>query len=418
MQDLYKAVMEGWSQRWKVRNFTSKFWNFCDEISYADGILFKGESIIIPQSMRKIIMNRIHYAHLGIEKCKARARGCVFWPGINSDIAKTVSNCTTCLRYQRNNRKQPLIPHKVPSRPWAVVGADIFYFDGKDYLLVVDYYSKYPEVDKLVDKTSSSVIRSMKNIFARHGIPEKLVADNMPFNSKNFHQFCRNWEINLVTSSPRYPRSNGLAERNVQTMKNLLKKAKFSNQDFFLAVLEFRNTPITGMNESPAELLMSRKLRSRIPTGNNSLQPRISADIKKSLYRRQQDQKRFYDRATLPRKAIKLNDSIRFREGKEWHPAVVVSKHDAPRSFNILTPDGRTLRRNQYHLVTTKEQYPPYVGTDICPEVHKPPSDSKTAEVSPSQLHTSHDEAIKIEQPQIRRSTRIRRPPERYCDQY
>nr|XP_039255977.1 uncharacterized protein LOC120332730 isoform X2 [Styela clava] len=190
-------------------------------------------------------------------------------------------------------------------------------------------------------------------------------------------------------------------------------------QDLYKAVMEeFRNTPITGMNESPAELLMSRKLRSRIPTGNNSLQPRISADIKKSLYRRQQDQKRFYDRATLPRKAIKLNDSIRFREGKEWHPAVVVSKHDAPRSFNILTPDGRTLRRNQYHLVTTKEQYPPYVGTDICPEVHKPPSDSKTAEVSPSQLHTSHDEAIKIEQPQIRRSTRIRRPPERYCDQY
>nr|XP_039252534.1 uncharacterized protein LOC120329816 [Styela clava] len=89
---------------------------------------------------------------------------------------------------------------------------------------------------------------------------------------------------------------------------------------------EFRNT-ITGMKESPAELLMSRKLRSRIPTGKNSLQPRISADAKKSLCRRKQDQKRFYD----------------LQEGKEWYPAVDVSKHDTPRSLNILTPDGRML---------------------------------------------------------------------------
>ena len=77
----------------------------------------------------------------------------------------------------------------------------------------------------------------------------------------------------MVTSSPHYPKSNGLVERNVQTVKQLLRKADESKQDAFLALLEFRNTPISGMEDSPAELLMSRKLRTRLPTFKSLLEP-------------------------------------------------------------------------------------------------------------------------------------------------
>ena len=95
----------------------------------------------------------------------------------------------------------------------------------------------------------------MKGMFAHHGIPERLIADNMPFNS-----------LKLVTSSIHYPKFNGLVERNVQTIKQMLRTADESKQDPFFAILEFRNTPISGMEESPAELLMSRKMRTRLPT--------------------------------------------------------------------------------------------------------------------------------------------------------
>ena len=118
-----------------------------------------------------------------------------------------------------------MIPQKVPERPWARVAADIFYYKGSDYLLVVDYFSKYPEVTRLSNKDSEAVIMAMKYMFARHGIPERLIADNMPFNSVKFKDFANKWEFEVVTSSPHYPKSNGLVERNIQTVKQLLRKA-------------------------------------------------------------------------------------------------------------------------------------------------------------------------------------------------
>ena len=78
----------------------------------------------------------------------------------------------------------------------------------------------------------------MKDMFRRHGIPERLIADNMPFSSlKIIKNFTSEWEIEVVTSSPHYPKSNGLVERNVQTIKQLLKKADESKEDKFLPLL-------------------------------------------------------------------------------------------------------------------------------------------------------------------------------------
>ena len=97
-----------------------------------------------------------------------------------------------------------------------------------------------------------------------------------------------------------YLKSNGLVERNVPTVKQLLRKADQSKQDAFLALLEFRNSPISGMEESPAELLMSRKLRTRLPTSKSLLQPqpRSTSQIHHNLLTRQQRHKEFYDYGT------------------------------------------------------------------------------------------------------------------------
>lgn len=91
-------------------------------------------------------------------------------------------------------------------------------------------------------------------------------------------------------------------ERNIQTVKQLLRKAYESKQDAFFALLEFRNSPISGMDESPAELPMSRKLRKRLPTSKSLLQPqpRSTSQIHHNLLTRQQCQKVLYDRGTQP----------------------------------------------------------------------------------------------------------------------
>ena len=138
---------------------------------------------MIPLLMRAEMLSKIHERHLGMEKCKARARTIIYWPGMANDIDDYVSKCPTCAKFKAKNPREPLVPHEVPQRPWAKLGTDIFEFAVKAYLVVVDYFSKYPEVCRLENKTASCVISHLKSMFARHGIPDELIADNMPFGS-------------------------------------------------------------------------------------------------------------------------------------------------------------------------------------------------------------------------------------------
>ena len=134
----------------------------------------------------------------------------------------------------------------------------------------------------------------MKNVFSRHGIPTSVISDNMSFSSKLFKQFAKAWNFSVVTSSPRFPQSNGFAERNVQTIKSLLKKAKEAGNDEYLALLEFLNTPIS---ESPTQLLMGRHLRSSLPMLPWTLEPPNAAQVKDKLIERQAGQKCYYDKS-------------------------------------------------------------------------------------------------------------------------
>ena len=187
----------------------------CNEIHSAENLLFMGDRLIVPASKRSSVLQLIHEGHMGIEKCKARARLCVYWPHINEDIENTVKSCTVCNKFGNSIHREPMIPHQLSDRPWEQVSADYFTLCNQDYLLVVDFYSKYTEVIPMMSKTANATIAALKNIFARHGIPNKLIADNMPFNSKEFLEFSKKWNFKVVTSSSKHPQLNGLAERNV-----------------------------------------------------------------------------------------------------------------------------------------------------------------------------------------------------------
>ena len=142
--------------------------------------------------------------------------------------------------------KRSLFSHEVPGRPWQKLGADILEFRGENYLCVVDYYSKFPQVNLLSSTTSSSVVVNLKSIFARHGVPDELLADNMSFASRDLQDFASSWGYQLITSSPGYPRSNGMSERTIGTIKQPLTKA----EDPYVDLMEYRNTPVTGIGLS------------------------------------------------------------------------------------------------------------------------------------------------------------------------
>ena len=175
---LQKAITQGWPRKKTgLPPRIQLYWNVRDEMHETDGLLFRGDRLLVPSKLRPKMLALLHESHLGAEKCKSRARAILYWPNMSTDIEEVVAHCATCLKFRANNQKEPLIPHSVPDGPWQKVAADIMTFKGHDYIVVVDYYSKYPEMARLDRKTATSVIVHMKSIFARHGIPEEIVSE-------------------------------------------------------------------------------------------------------------------------------------------------------------------------------------------------------------------------------------------------
>ena len=178
LQRLQAVVQAGWpNKKSDLTEDVRPYFSIRDEITEMNAILMKGERVIVPLSLRKEMKARIHEGHLGIEKCKARARETMFWPGINGEITEMVQQCT-CLAKRLYQQREPLESHEVRAKPWQKVGADLFHFKDNDHLIVVDYFSNYPEMALLKGTTSSTVITHMKSIFARHGMPEIVISDN------------------------------------------------------------------------------------------------------------------------------------------------------------------------------------------------------------------------------------------------
>ena len=208
------------------------------------------------------MLNRVHIGHMGMAKCKNRAKEVMFWPSMNSQIRNIVSNCQACTEHQTSNPKEPMIAHKLPERQWQKVATDMFMLENEQYLTVVDYYSRYFQLERMSTTTSSAIINKLKANFCQTWHSEEI---SMWYSAQQFAHFANDWDFSHITSSPTYPQSNGLVEKSVHIAKQLLKKSKSDNRDSYLGVLEHRNTPLDNL-AAPAQLLMSRNLRSVLPT--------------------------------------------------------------------------------------------------------------------------------------------------------
>ena len=151
----------------------------------------------------------------------------VFWPGIDSDATDMVSKCKECIPAAKSPPTSQESWHKT-DRPLSRIHIDfVGQIDKFYYLVVVDSYSKWQKVFQMKRPTSTNTVNRLHELFARFGVVDTIVSDNgTQFTYKEFEHFCSTFQAEHIRIPPYHPRSNGLAERFVDTLKRALKKAK------------------------------------------------------------------------------------------------------------------------------------------------------------------------------------------------
>ena len=344
---IMQYCQSGWPQRkTMVQADLSPFWKARDYLTVCENLLLYRSRIVIPSSMRRTTMEKIHTGHQGVERCCWRARTSVWWPGVTHQITQMLQQCQACVKEARQ-KKEPLMPTKLP---WQVIGTDLFEIKGVHYLITVDYFSRYPEVNKLTTTTSSAIITALKAVFSRHGLPEVVRSDKGPqYSSHEFARFADSYNFKHVTSSPLYPQSNGQAERAVQTVKNILKQS----QDPFMGLLSYRSTPMPWCGLSPAELCMGRRIRTSVPQVTTQLVPtwNFLTDFRRNNEDFKGKQKKNYDsrHGVCERSCIPNDTEVWIQSESEPLPGTIAAPASTPRSYAVATQAG-LLRRNTSHL--------------------------------------------------------------------
>jgi len=391
------------------------------DLTVTNGCLLLGARVVIPSAGRDQLLDELHEGHPGISRMKALARSYIWWPTMDQEIDLKVRGCPQCQAVLKSAPSQTLHPWEWPGKPWVRLHIDYAGpVDGKMLLVIVDSHSKYIDVHATTSATSQVTIDKLRQTFATHGLPLSIVSDNGPaFASEEFRTFCNNNDIKHTLVSPYHPASNGLAERAVQTVKTGIKKqsGRTLEQRLYRFLFQYRITPHSTTGESPAQLLMNRRLRSRLdltfPDTSKRVLDRQSASV---------------DRHAKPDDVLQFHcgDSVQvlnFSASPKWMSAVLEERL-GPVTFMARLTDGRLWKRHLDHIRHRLPEEGPVAELHI----NKPLSNTKCTDVQSQQVPVAASTAVSTATPvaadmndmpsnmdsmMLRRSTRTVKPPQR-----
>lgn len=270
LSTIIRYSYDGWPDVKLIEPQLKPFYIKRNEISIDRGCLFWGHRIIIPHSIRKDVLNELHKSHFGSSRMIDMAKSYFWWPKLNEDIIDITRTCINCLSYRNAPPKANLKPWPVPPSAWYRLHADFLGpLFGKMFLIVVDSYSKWPEVFQMANIASTLSIQKFEQIFLSYGFPIHLVTDNgTSFTSHDFQTYCKKRGINHTFTPPHHPATNGAAERFVETFKSnitkIVESGKSLNYAISIFLSDYRSTPHKSTGVSPARLMLGREVRSRL----------------------------------------------------------------------------------------------------------------------------------------------------------
>lgn len=282
----FKLVREGLiNNNWDTSLNIYKL--FENELWMYEGILLRGNKIVIPSKLRSQVLAAAHEGHPGIVNMKARLRTKVWWPKIDKDAENVVRNCRGCTLVSRCDPPVPIKRRELPSQAWIDTAVDFLGpLPSGDYLFVIiDYFSRYKEIKIVKSITAKDTINVLKEIFSRLGIPFSITCDNgRQFISHEFVVFCKERDIKIFNTIPYWPQQNGEVERqNRDILKRLkisqLEKSDWKN-DLLNYLMMYNSTPHSTTGKSPSELFYGRQFRDKLPSLINIENKDINEEVR------------------------------------------------------------------------------------------------------------------------------------------
>lgn len=246
---------------------------FQSELGIVEELVVRGQKMIIPKNLRNRFLQLAHEGHPGESAMKRRLRERVWWPGMDKEVTKWVATCEGCRLVGLPQKPEPLQRRPLPSEAWTDVAIDFLgpLPSGEYLFVIIDYYSKYKEVEIMTRITARETVERLNRIFRRLGFPRTITLDNAKqFVGLEFSEYCKQNGIFLNFSTPYWPQQNGEVERQ---NRSLLKRLKIScalkrnwrtDLDDYLTM--YYSTPHSVTGKTPTELLTGRTIRTKIPS--------------------------------------------------------------------------------------------------------------------------------------------------------
>lgn len=248
---------------------------FRTELGTVGELIVRGSKLIVPLSLRKRMLQLGHEGHPGKTKMQQRLRNSCWWPGMDDAIGRVVDACEGCRLVSHPERPEPMQRRKLPEAPWVDVAIDFLGpLPTGDYLLVIiDYFSRYKEVEVLRRITAQETAERLDRIFVRLGYPKTITLDNgRQFISREFEEFCNHRGIVLNRTTPYWPQENGLVERQNRSLMKRLKISQALSKDWRKDLNDYLtmyySTPHCTTGKTPSELMMGRTIRTKLPSLN------------------------------------------------------------------------------------------------------------------------------------------------------
>ena len=365
------------------------------ELCVSGSLVLRGSRIIVPAKLRPRILSLAHEGHMGVVATKQRLRSKVWWPQMDSEVERYCRGCHGCQLVAKADPPEPIRSTELPPGPWQDLAVDLMgpLPSGHTLLVVVDYYSRYYEVDILRSTTTDKVITSLKKMFSRHGYPVTIKSDNGPqFVSQEFKDYCKSVNVTHQKVTARWAQANGEVERQNRSLLKRLRIAQAEKKDWqdelttYLLAQRSQPHQVTGV--SPAELLFRRKLRTKIPDV-------VEREYQQNIMVRDRDaemkgkQKLYADERRNARYSeVNIGDRVLVHQDKQDKlttpfnptPHTVVSKKG--NSVVVQSPAGVEYSRNTTHVKRYYEVNVPEDITRPAEDITRPAEDiARPAEV-------------------------------------